>query len=71
MKIIQLNIQSDVYLETKTVELIKVNNKYYIELENYDNINCIVQLSVSIAKENEILKERIAILENKIALCRT
>jgi hypothetical protein len=70
MKIIQLNIQSDVHLEKKTVELIKVNNKYYVGLENYDNIDCIVQLSASIAKENETLKERITILENKIALCR-
>jgi hypothetical protein len=70
MKIIQLDIQPDLHLEKRTVELIKVNNKYYIELENYDNINCIVQLSASIAKENETLKERIAILENKIALCK-
>lgn len=67
MKIIQLNTGTeDPVPEKKNVELIKVGNKYYIELESYENIDCIVQLSLSIASENEMLKERIAILEKKL-----
>ena len=66
MAIILLNTDSTSNLMTKQVELIKLNEKYYIELEEFENSECIVELSIALSKENEALKERINLLEDQL-----
>ena len=51
--------------------LVKINDKYYLELENYENGELengqrLVELSIALAKENEAQRERIAVLEAKL-----
>ena len=47
----------------KEVELVKFNDKYYIELKEFENFDHIVELSIALVRENEALKERIQLLE--------
>ncbi len=70
MSIILLNTQGNSKYVTKQVELVKLNDKYYIELDEFENSDCIVELSIALAKENEALKERIQILEERLALAQ-
>ena len=51
---------------SKQVELIRINGKYY--LEEFDNLDYIIELSIALAKENELLKERIQLLEDRLYL---
>ena len=51
---------------TGRVELVKLDDKYY--LEEFDNSDYIVELSIALAKENNALKERIQILEDQLHL---
>ncbi|MFN3405019.1 MAG: hypothetical protein ACK40G_13040 [Cytophagaceae bacterium] len=67
MKVIPLQSEDGFQLR-KNVELIRHNNKYYIELDSYQNFDSVVQFAISLAKENESLKERIAILEKKLKI---
>lgn len=51
--------------------LVKINDKYYLELENYENgelenAQQLVELSIALAKENEAQRERIAVLEARL-----
>lgn len=51
--------------------LVKINDKYYLELENYENGDLenaqqLIELSIALAKENEAQRERIAVLEAKL-----
>lgn len=66
MAIIMLNPRGTSKYVSKQVELVKLNGKYYIELDEFENSDCVVELSISLAKENDILKERIKVLEEKI-----
>ena len=66
MAIIMLNPRGSSKYVSKQVELVKLNGKYYIELDEFENSDCVVELSISLAKENDILKERIKVLEEKI-----
>ncbi len=51
--------------------LVKLNGKYYLELDGYENSELengqkVVELSIALAMENEAQRERIAILEAKL-----
>jgi|GEM_PF-5003933 len=51
--------------------LVKINDKYYLELENYENSELenaqqLVEFSIALAKENEAQRERIAVLEARL-----
>jgi phage protein U len=51
--------------------LVKLNGKYYLELENYENSELenaqrLVELSIALARENEAQRERISILEDRL-----
>ena len=48
------------------MEVVTINGKLYVELERVQDIDCIVELSIALARENEVLKERIAVLEEKL-----
>jgi len=53
------------------VELIKLNGKYYLELESLknddtNNTQQLAELSIALAQENEALRERIEILEARL-----
>lgn len=68
MKIVVLNPTDHSELVGKQVELVKFNDKYYIELEGFENSDCIVELSIALTQENEALKERIYLLERWLNL---
>jgi hypothetical protein len=68
MSIIVLNALGTSKVATRKVEIVKFNGKYYIELEEFENSDCIVELSIALASENQALKERIKILEDKLIL---
>jgi adenine C2-methylase RlmN of 23S rRNA A2503 and tRNA A37 len=55
----------------KKYELVKFNDKYYIELDNFEGSDGIVELSISLAAENDILRQRIKTLEKKIKILET
>ncbi len=51
--------------------LVRINGKYYLELDGYENselVNAqrVVELSIALAMENEVQRERIAVLEAKL-----
>ncbi|MBD0254406.1 MAG: hypothetical protein ICV83_01705 [Cytophagales bacterium] len=51
--------------------LVKIDDKYYLELEHYENAELentqqLVELSIALARENEAQRERIAILEARL-----
>ena len=51
--------------------LVKMNDKYYLELEKYENdylenTQQLVELSIALAKENEAQRDRIAVLEARL-----
>lgn len=50
----------------KRYELVKFNEKYYIELNDCEDPNSLVQLSISLAADNDLLRLRIKMLERKI-----
>jgi len=56
-------------LTKKQVELVKFNDKYYIEVKEFENLDSIVELSIALVQENEALNERIQLLE-KLLQCR-
>lgn len=63
MSIVVLNPSCESRYLKKQVEIVKINGKYYIELDEFENSDCIVELSIALAQENESLKERIHLLE--------
>lgn len=65
MKIIYLNPNVEDVLPKK-VEIIQYNGRNYIEFAQYENIEHIVDLAISLAKENEVLKERLQLLQDKL-----
>ncbi len=71
MSVILLNTGGPSKLVSRQVELVKLNGKYYIELEEFENSDCIVELSISLATENQALRERIQVLEERIKLLQT
>lgn len=68
MTIIVLNPDGHPKLVRKQLELVKFNDKYYIELDEFENSDCIVELSIALAQENEALKERVQLLEGWLNL---
>lgn len=53
------------------MELVKINGKYYLELESLENcelnnVKQLVELSIALARENEVLRERIEVLEARL-----
>lgn len=68
MKIVVLNTTGHSKLVERQVELVKFNDKYYIEIDEFENSDCIVELSIALAKENEALKERVQLLEERLDL---
>jgi hypothetical protein len=51
--------------------LVKIEGKYYLELENYENSELentqqLIELSIALARENEAQRERIAVLEARL-----
>jgi hypothetical protein len=70
MSLIILNAGGPSKFISKKVEIVKLNGRYYIELEEFENWDCIVELSIAVAAENEALKERIAILEEGLRIAK-
>ena len=68
MAITVMNSAQELHILEKKFELVQANGKYYIELEDFEGSDSIVQLSISLAAENEILRLRIKTLEKKIKL---
>ncbi len=64
MKIVYLNPEKTEVL-SKKMEVLKFNGKNYIEFADMQNFEYIVELALSLAKENEALKERLNLLEGK------
>jgi hypothetical protein len=71
MAITVMNSTQELHILEKKYELVQVNGKYYIELEDFEGSDSIVQLSISLAAENEILRLRIKTLEKKVKLLET
>ncbi len=65
MSIIKLHSGINSGLVKKKVEILNVDGKYYIELEEFENTDCIVELCLSLATENQALREKIDVLEEK------
>ncbi len=63
-----MNSAKSLQILEKKYELVQVNGKYYIELDDFDGSESIVQLSISLAAENDMLRLRIKTLEKKIKL---
>lgn len=68
MSIILLNTQGASKYVSQQVELVKINDKYYIELDEFENSDHIIELSIALAQENQALKERIQSLEERLRL---
>lgn len=68
MAIVVLHPSCESKFLKKQVEIIKIDGKYYIELDEFENSDCIVELSIALAQENESLKERIRLLEGCLDL---
>ena len=68
MAIVVLNPSCETKFLKKQVEIIKIDGKYYIELDEFENSDCIVELCIALAQENESLKERIHLLEGWLKL---
>jgi hypothetical protein len=68
MAITVMNSAQELHILEKKYELVQANGKYYIELEDFEGSDSIVQLSISLAAENEILRLRIKTLEKKVKL---
>lgn len=66
MSVIILNAQGNAKYITKQVELVKLNDKYYIELEEFEHSDCIIELNIALAAENQALKERVQLLEERL-----
>lgn len=57
--------------DSKAAEVIQLNGKYYLQLESLENSELengqqLVELSIALARENEILRERIEVLEARL-----
>jgi hypothetical protein len=52
----------------KNVQIVKMNSKYYIDLGEFKDSDTVIELSLSLASEVDILRERIKILEEKLML---
>lgn len=48
------------------MEVVTINGKFYVELNQIHDVDSIVELSIALARENEALRERIAVLEEKL-----
>lgn len=66
-----LHSEGNLQPEPVVAGLVKIDNKYYLELEGYgdgelENAQQLVELSIALAKENEAQRERIAVLEARL-----
>jgi hypothetical protein len=52
----------------KKVELVEFDGKHYIEVSEFENSDCVVELSIALAAENQALKERVEVLEERLRL---
>jgi hypothetical protein len=57
--------------KSKAVELVKINGKYYLELESLEdshleNSQHLAELIIALAQENEVLRERMEVLEARL-----
>ncbi len=68
MSIVQLYSGINPNTVKKQVQLLKVDGKYYIELEEFENTDCILELCLSLATENQALREKIDVLEEKVLI---
>lgn len=68
MAITVMNPSKELHVLEKKYEIVQANGKYYIELEDFDGSESIIQLSISLAAENDFLRLRIKTLEKKIKL---
>jgi hypothetical protein len=68
MAIIVMRSELKEGLVQKKVEIVKIEEKYYIELDEFEDSECIIELSISLSAENDLLRERINILEAKIKI---
>lgn len=48
------------------MEVVTINGKFYVELNQIHDVDSIVELSIALARENEALRERIDVLEEKL-----
>lgn len=67
MSIILLNTGPSKVI-TKQIEVVKLNNKYYIELDEFESSDSILELSIALSQQNESLREHIAILQEKLSI---
>lgn len=53
-------------IQSRKIELIRMNGKYYIELNEFEQSDSLLELSISLASEGDILRERIQVLEEQL-----
>ena len=68
MSMILLNATGPSKFASKKIELVELNGKHYIEVSEFENSDCVVELSIALAAENQALKERVEILEERLRL---
>lgn len=71
-----LHMEGDSQPKPLAAGVVKFNEKYYLELENYrngelENAQQLIELSIALAKENEVQRERIAVLEARLKVYGT
>ncbi len=65
---ILLNATGPSKFVSKKIDLVELNGKHYIEVSEFENSDCVVELSIALAAENQALKERVKILEERLRL---
>ncbi|WP_028979306.1 hypothetical protein [Sporocytophaga myxococcoides] len=50
----------------RSIEIIRVDDKYFIEIGEYENIESFADLTLLLASRIDFLKERVDYLESKI-----
>lgn len=68
MSMILLNAAGPSKFASKRIELVEFNGRHYIEVSEFENADYIVELSIALAAENQALKERIEVLEERLRL---
>ncbi len=68
MSMILLNATGPSKFVSKRIELVVLNGRHYIEVSEFENSDCVVELSIALAAENQALKERVEILEERLRL---
>lgn len=68
MSIIILKNGVNSSVRPRKVELVKINGKYFIELDEFEQSDSLAELSISLASEIDMLRERLEVLEEKIKI---